>query len=180
MRLFLAVELPKELKLSLYSQLEEFRNMYPDFSWVDPDNYHMTVFFFGESLRQKEISDRLRELFYDQESFRVYAQNVDLFIQNKLTIFTGFKRVKELESIVEKIKKDTGIDDRRKFVPHLTIARYRVPSKQQYFVIRKRIDKISIDLEFEVRHLTLFSSVTNGKTPVYKALERIELASEFT
>lgn len=169
MKLFLAVDLPKKVKISLEEQILPFKKEYPQFEWVSVENYHITIHFFGEVDNVEKLQKDLEGCLFDKESFYLYSYGADLFINSKIVPYINFRREKKLESIAERV-----IGEGR-FVPHLTLARSRIPSKQQYFVLKKRMSKLEIDISFHVKELVLFQSIIGGKFPVYKIVKRIPL-----
>jgi 2'-5' RNA ligase len=80
-----------------------------------------------------------------------------------------------LEYLVRRIKDDLGAKDIKKYLPHVTIARWKIPSKQQYFLIKKKLQAMRIDLSFTVDHLFLYQSVSHKHHPVYKKLRQFDL-----
>lgn len=171
MRLFLAIELPDKVKSELDKQLTDIKKQYPEFIWVTPENFHITVHFFGELYSPEVIKKKVKDLLYDQEDFYLYSISLDVFAHQKLLMYLNFRREKKLESLAALIKGNfAGPYDDHKFVPHLTIGRGRRSSKQQYFVLKKRVEKISIDISFKVTKIVLFESILSGKKPVYKKL----------
>jgi len=175
MRLFLAIDLPAKVKKSLAEQIEHLKKEYADFAWVDEKNFHLTLHFFGEADDVKKIKDMLKTATYDQFHFHLYSYNIGMFINHKITVYLGFKREKKLESLVENIKNHLKIFDSLKFIPHLTVAQYRIPSKQQYFVIKKNLSQQNIEIDFSVKKIVLFQSIIAGKIPVYKKLASFPL-----
>ncbi len=171
MRLFLAIDLPKKVKTKLEEQITPLKKEYPQFEWVSEKNYHITIHFFGEVENVKSLEKRLEEYLYDKESFYLYSYSVDLFINHKIIVYLDFRREKKLEAIADQIKTDSH----ENFVPHLTLARCRIPSKQQYFVLKKRVHKLNVDISFQVRKLVLFQSILGGRIPVYKVVKKIPL-----
>src|SRR3989338_10642838 len=99
MRLFLAIELSDKIKKEINRQLEEIKKAYPQFQWVPADNYHITVYFFGEIFDPKKIINKLEKILYDKELFYLYSTSVNLTIQNKITLDLNFRREKEIERI---------------------------------------------------------------------------------
>jgi len=177
MRLFLAIELPAKVQQKIGNYLKELRKNYPDFNWVVPENYHVTLYFFGETEKKEEIIKRIKKNIFDQESFHLYSGYLDLFMRKKIIIFLNFLREKKLEKLVKKINEEFYFDfsQQKKYLPHLTLARCRVPSKQQYFLLKKRLRKINIVADFPVKKITLFQSILSGKKPVYKKVHVFDL-----
>ena len=177
MRLFLAIELPTLIKKNLEKELTIIKNLYPYFNWVSWENFHITLHFYGEIEDEDRIKKNLKEALFDQESFYLYSNKVDLFINKKIVIYLGFRREKRIEQLVDKVRKtlSQGLDKEKKFIPHLTLARWRLPSKQQYFVMKKRLKKLKINISFLVKKIVLFESILGGKKPIYKPIETIDL-----
>src|SRR5664279_2466351 len=49
MRLFVAIEIPEDVRESLASVLREFRAISPEAKWVRPENMHLTLRFLGDT-----------------------------------------------------------------------------------------------------------------------------------
>lgn len=175
MRLFLAIDLPSKVKDSLDGQLLELRKKYPDFMWVDKNNYHITLLFLGESNRQQKIIEKVKAAIFDQEHFYLYSTQTDLFMKNKITIYLEFRRERKIEQLVEVIKKSLALENSSKYTSHLTLARCRIPSKQQYFVLKKALHKQNLEIEFPVKKFYLYESILTGKNATYKKLASFSL-----
>lgn len=177
MRLFLAIDLPERIKKSLNSQLENLKLEYPQFNWVGKDNYHITLYFFGNTDKTEKIIKKLKDILYDQESFYLYSTDTDLFMRNQIVIYLNFRRERKLEQLAKKVKESFSQEyvTQNKFVPHLSLARCRIPSKQQYFVLKKRLARMNIDIDFPVNKIILFQSLLGRRKPVYKKIEEFPL-----
>ena len=84
-------------------------------------------------------------------------------------------RQKMLEQIVENVRRVFSIADEKEYIPHLTIARYKVPSKQQYLLIKKKLENLNIDLEISVKNISLFETIAKGSKTEYKLLAEYQL-----
>ena len=176
MRLFLAIELSDKIKKEIDDQLLEIKKAYPQFQWVPANNYHITVYFFGEISDHKKIINQLEQVLYDKELFYFYSTSVDLFIHHKITIYLNFRREKKIEKINKNIKETFQIfENLVKFIPHLTLAHYKIPSKQQYFVLKKKLAKVIVDVSFKINKLVLFKSILGGSRSVYKKIHTFKL-----
>lgn len=169
MRLFLAIDLTKKTKKELEDQLKKIKLEYPQFNWIPKENFHITLHFFGEVTQTERLIERLKEQLFDKESFYLYSTTNDLFINTKIIIYLNFRKEKRLLEIEE------TVGDKKGFIPHLTFARWRIPSKQQYFVLKKKFEKLEIDISFPVKGLVLFQTLPNGKYPTYKKLAKFPL-----
>ncbi len=174
MRLFLAIDLPEAVKKELDDQLLPLRNKHPGFNWVTSENFHITIHFFGETHKEKEIGERIRDLMYDIPSFQMYSGDLDSFVQHKILLYLNFRRQKTLEELAKRLRDDLSLPE-KKFVPHLTLSRSALSSKQQYFTLRNEMEKLPVDIEFSVKSIYLFQSILSGKTPVYEKVEEFKL-----
>jgi len=152
MKLFLAIELSDKTKKEITDQLTGFKKTYPQFQWEPTKNYDILVHTFGEFSNHKTIIDKLESALFDKKIFYLYSREVGLTIQSKITLYLYFMREKEIERISEGIREEFQVtQDLGKYFPRLTLANYKIPSKQQYFVIKKRLASLDIDLSFKIK-----------------------------
>ena len=175
MRLFLAINLPASVKRSLSQQLEKLNEDYPHFSWVPQENFHITIHFFWEIGQADVIKKRIEEAVYNVSSFNLYSTGCDLFINQKIVLYVYFRREKKAEELASNINKILQIKDKKKFIPHITIGRYKVPSKQQYLNLRKKLRQLRLEIDFPVTKIYLVQSIMTGKKPTYKKIAAFSL-----
>ena len=174
MKLFLAIDLPLTTKKALSEQLQDMQEEYKVFNWVRPENLHMMIHPFGEVADPKNIIAKIKELLFDQSSFYLYATRLDYFMDQQITIFTDFRKEQKLISLIE-VLADTFPFKENEFITHVTVARCRIPSKQQYFVLKKKIERSNIDLSFQVKELVLFESISSKKNSTYRKITSFPL-----
>lgn len=174
MRLILAIDIPEETEKQLSEQLDSLQKKYPQYNWMSPENFHITIHHFGEVKDPDAIAKRIEDLLFDIESFRMYSHKLDVFVRNQLLLYLGFLRQKTLEKLAERIKEDLG-EEHKRYVPHLTLSRSPLSSKQQYFALQNRLAKTPIDIEFEVTKIYLIESASSGRKPVYNKISEFKL-----
>lgn len=178
MRLFLAIELPPKVRIELEKQIRDIKREYANYNWVPQENFHITLLFFGEIESKEEIEKlkkKIEAAIYDVNSFFMYSYGADVFINDKILLYVYFRREKIIEELVTKINNDLQIEDGKKYIPHLSIARTRVPSKQQYLHLNKKLQNLNIDIDFPVRKIHLFQSILEGQKPIYKKISSFSL-----
>ncbi len=159
MKLLLMIELSDKTKKEITDQLSDLKKTYPEFQWEPVENYNILVHSFGEFFDLKTTINKLETALFDKKLFYLYAYEVVLKIQNKITLYLDFRREKEIERISKSIKEQFQITQgSEKYVPRLILANYKIPSKQQYFVIKKRLASLDIDISFKINKLILFDS----------------------
>ena len=162
MKTQLMIELSDKTKKQIVDQLADFRKLYPQFQWGRIEDYNILVHSFGEFSDKKSTIKLLETALYDKNTFYLYSFEVAMTIQNNISIFIDFRREKEIERISE------SINEVEKFVPRLILAKYKIPSKQQYFVIKKRLSNLEVDVSFKVNKLSLFEG--EKRVRVFKLL----------
>jgi 2'-5' RNA ligase len=129
-RLFTALEIPSPIAFAL----SLLRGGLPGARWVDPENYHITLRFIGDidQMTADEITRALARV--DRQSFDVALEGLDAFGGRKPHSIAA--RVKaspalaELQAEHERIVQRIGLEpERRKFRPHVTLARIRSASE---------------------------------------------------
>ncbi len=129
MRLFVAIDIPNEIRERLAKFVEGVRNFAPDAKWVGPETFHITLKFVGE--RSLEDADRIKQLLRE-----IKAAPVTLSFSGygffpsptKARVFwTGIQsdtHLAELASSVDSATATLGIPrEKAPFTPHLTLAR---------------------------------------------------------
>ena len=165
----LKIELSEETKKEIVDQLADFRKLYLQFQWEKTENYNILVHSFGEFSNKKTAIEKIETALFDKNLFYLYSFEVALTIGNNIVLFMDFRREKEIERISESIKRiSSRLESSEKFVPKLILAKYKIPSKQQYFVIKKRLSNIDVDISFKVNKLSLFEGEKRIK--VFKLL----------
>ncbi len=158
---FLAISIPESLKLAIEKQIIELKKNYPNFRWIPKENYHITINYFGIVKNLDKLVKQIDEKLFDTKKFYLYSNHLSLFIYDKIVIYLGFEK----ERLLLNIK--TIWSGKKDFIPHITVARAKIPSKQQYFVLKKRLLETTIMMEFCVDKLTLFESLPGKGFPIY-------------
>ena len=125
-RLFTALEIPRDAALSL----SLLRGGLPGARWIDVENYHLTLRFFGDL--EGHVADELANALdrVRRPSFTMKLSGVGAFGQKKPhSIWAGVSASPDLHALQGEIE---GIcrrlrlpPDIRKFAPHVTLARLK-------------------------------------------------------
>lgn len=125
-RLFTALEVPREAALSL----SLLRGGIPGARWIDVENYHITLRFFGDidGRTADELVNWLDRI--DRPQFTLSLSGIGAFGSKKPhSIFASVTPSPEmfaLQAEIERICQRIGLPpDQRKFTPHVTLARLK-------------------------------------------------------
>ncbi len=177
MRLFVALELPWELR----QRLAALGGGVPGARWIPAENLHLTLRFIGEvpPFRAEEIDHALAAL--RGRRFPLALAGIGTFAKagRETMLWVGVERSEPLEHLQGKIEtalQRTGLEpERRRFAPHVSLARLdnAAPEKLAAFVQRHNLFRTE---PFEVEHFTLFSSRLGKEQAAYEAEVEYELA----
>jgi 2'-5' RNA ligase len=182
-RLFTAIKVhPSEEFLKIYFRL--IKSLQADkIKWVDKDNIHITLKFFGETSEDKvdEISQALDDAVYGFSPFDLKLSDVGIFGSSykPRVIWFGIEKSDTLQELAKSIfreLKEIGIEpDRQNFVPHLTIGRIKYIENKKYFqeVIDK--NKKGYIQSIPVEEIILFESILHRTGPEYVVVDKFKL-----
>jgi len=178
-RIFIAINLPEDIKKELFSYSEKFAEL--PARWTSKDNLHITLVFLGD-LTDQELADAcitVKEVAQKHGSFSLNINKILYGPPNKMPpkmVWAEGEKSKELsnlkndleKSLLEKIK---FVPEGRGFAPHITLARI---SAWEFKAIepdeRPEIDE-KIDLSFTVESIEVMESVLKRGGPQYTILE---------
>ncbi|WP_254492698.1 RNA 2',3'-cyclic phosphodiesterase [Bartonella sp. B1099] len=167
-RLFSALQIPQQIT----QQLVSLQKGLPNTQWINPQNFHITLSFFGEV--ENATADALRHAFdtIKLPPFMLQIDGFDIFGSENTSpsLVIRIKPCKALNLLHEKIqciRSHLGLTpDKREFTPHITIARLRNTKPEDlvpYLLFRRNFSFSP----FEVDHFVLFSSPFPSSDVVY-------------
>jgi 2'-5' RNA ligase len=139
-RLFIAIELPAEIRHRIKQHIDRLRAACPDIraSWTREDNLHLTLKFFGDVAvnRVDSLSQALMHAAARTPPFDLLIKSCGIFPPRGKpnVLWIGIAPETEpaclhlYESIEDECARAGFKRDERRFHPHLTIARLRHPA----------------------------------------------------
>jgi len=133
-RLFIAIEIPENIRASFASLLKEFRSIAPQLKWVRAENLHVTLKFLGETDSSKlgPLQNALTAV-RSQLPVDLEFRGLGFFPNEKRprVFWAGMESSANLKSLAADIDQAThrlGFPlEERPFAPHLTLARFPLP-----------------------------------------------------
>ena len=186
-RIFIAINLPPELKNKLIKLQEEISQYLPNIRWIKPENLHLTLVFLGEIDDQKtqKVCQITKEAVEEIRSFSLNIKGLGAFPEPRRMkiIWTGAlgdSMLKLLNQVLYRKLTSAGfVLDDRAFTPHLTIGRTKdqKPNKEAVFFVLNKFK----DMEFgqvEIQSIDMMESQLKNGGPIYKVVEEIKLKSK--
>jgi RNA 2',3'-cyclic 3'-phosphodiesterase len=134
MRLFVALEIPSDVRENLAALLKSLREVSPQTRWVRPENLHVTLKFIGEVLETKVsgIRGALARV-HSAQPVALDFRRLGFFPNEKhpRVLWAGIEASPNLKTLAAEIDgamEKLGIPrEQRPFSPHLTLARFDPP-----------------------------------------------------
>lgn len=196
MRLFLAVDIDDETRQAAAAWMRQIRerlggearsHLVREIKWVEPENLHLTVHFFGhvEEPRGEEIRRTLTASALPAPAFGLritgtgtfpptgYARAFWLGVQDDADGFATLHR--DVEARLATINAQEPAEA-REHKPHLTLGRVRTPSGTLSRALRAAMTPAPDGFgQFTVRDVTLYESRLSPNGPTYVPLDRVPL-----
>ena len=184
-RAFIALTLPREYQDAL-ARIRDFqgRTLRSKTSWTRPGNWHLTLKFLGE-VEEKQVSAIKRVLSGVQfKAFMFQAGGAGFFPPGRSprVLWVGVDRGGDacagLAGSVEKALLPLGFArEKRKFSPHLTLARVRRAAPDPWDEIMNNLSQLSWPA-FKVDSFVLQQSVLGPQGPTYTPLAEFKARTE--
>jgi RNA 2',3'-cyclic 3'-phosphodiesterase len=192
-RVFLAVNLPEQIKNEIIQEQKEIDNSFPEeyrkglIRWTKKENIHITLFFLG-NLEEKEIlalSKRVKEIIDKQNQFYLELSKIDYGPPAKMPprmIWLQLKNSLTLNTITEEIKKTLfekkllKRPEERSFTPHITLGRIKIWQWKRIEPEERPVIKKTLDQNFPVKSIELMESKLKRTGAEYQILESFPLS----
>jgi RNA 2',3'-cyclic 3'-phosphodiesterase len=173
MRLFLAIDLPKEI-INYISPLQDSLDKASARLNI-AKSYHLTIKFLGE-VDENQVTSIVKSLERVKFSkFNLKTTNIGIFKNwNHINvIWIGLKESNELKQIHSDIEKSLSEFDFKSdfdFHPHITLARVSYVSYKE--ALKKNIESIKTEEKvFEIKEFVLYKSTLTPKGPIYTKIK---------
>lgn len=176
-RLFVALDLPRYHK----DAIEAIQRGLPEVRWTDPDTLHVTLAFIGE-VDNGVFKDAMEALSHvHTRPFPLELQGLGHFPPRGpiRQLWVGVKLEPELARLQRRVARalaEVGVKlDKRKFIPHVTVARFRAPPPEhrlQAYLQRHNLIKLP---PTSVSDFHLYSSWLSSGGPHYEVEASYEL-----
>lgn len=131
LRLFVAVDVPEDVKAGLAGVIAPYRDRIPPARWTRSDGWHVTLKFLGSTLPRllDEVVAAVKAAASEAEPFETALTRVGVFPSERRArvLWAGMQDEEErfppLVGRLDELLSDHFVEERRSFTPHLTLAR---------------------------------------------------------
>jgi len=187
MRVFIAIELPQDIKERLSRLQDKLKGSGADVRWVNPGNIHLTLRFLGEINEESlgKVDGMIREVAKGKPKIKVNLSGLGLFpdTNHPKVIWAGVKEgdseIKIIAKEIEEKLLGLGIPkEERPFSSHITIGRVKSSVNKERLL--EGLDRLEGEFrekgfDFAADKITIFKSSLLCGGPVYEALKEITL-----
>jgi 2'-5' RNA ligase len=180
MRVFIAVDLPTEVREALRDVQRKLRPQTDSVRWVAPESIHVTLKFVGE-VPEKRIDDIHTALTgLTWKEFTVTVHGVGFFPGNRSprVFWAGMEAptMKDLAEQLDTLMERHGFDkEKRAFRPHITLARARDTRIDSSLVTAAAQYEEHDFGSFTVDRIFLFRSTLKSSGSIYEKLKEYPL-----
>jgi len=180
MRLFIALPVPEQIQERIVLESAELRGRYPDLKWVRQDALHLTLIFLGEleESRLEAITRAMEEAASEVAPFDLELRGLGAFPQRGaprvlfIPLARGVERARGLHRKLKGALGGIGTKDRKRFAPHLTLA--RVKGKPEFPDPEKEGNELRFS--FAADRIHLYRSHLDSRGARYELLREAKLA----
>lgn len=176
MRLFLAIELPKEAKDYLFDLKKEIKDA--KVTWVSKKNLHLTLKFLGD-VDEKKLPELKRKLQINAEKIHASLGTLGFFPDEKSpkVFWVSIEPEEDIINLQQQLDAEllTDFPGEQKFRAHVTLGRIKLIRKKQEFLksVREiRVKKIPIVID----SFKLIKSELKKTGPVYEIIDDVSLS----
>ena len=183
MRAFLALPISEESKQTIKPVLDEGKKRFPSVKWVQPENLHITLLFFGNinAEEQRIISETCAAAVKNYRAVKAAFKGLGQFPPKgrPRVIFSplieGKKQCSGLYSSLFPLFQEQFSLKGRPYSPHITLGRVRKGKKQP--PLREGDFSGNLQGEFTIDRIILYQSVLQSGGPVYNEITSFTLQS---
>jgi 2'-5' RNA ligase len=183
MRLFIACEIPENLRKKLVTLQNDIGSKHASIKWVEAENIHLTMKFLGEVEDSKvdEIRNSLRKIRLNPFSCAISGFGVFPSESYVRVLWVGLEPAEKIEKLHDEVDgslSEIGFKSDSKFSPHATLGRVNSVTDKMEFIsqLRRLKEEIrQIGEPFPIGNFILKKSTLTPKGPVYGNVEVFDL-----
>ena len=172
-RSFVALPLPNDFSLLLGDEASRlsYQDKNNNVRWVNEQNYHVTLAFLGD-IESSQIDYLATELdhFLQADQVQLELSHLSPFPERSPKLIAAIlNKTDTLLSVYEQTKKainSTGIQiEKRKFMPHITLGRFRTPGRR-----RQIISSNLFNAHAQINTVVLYESILTANGAEYQPM----------
>ena len=185
MRLFIAIEIPPEIRATFAAHLKEFHAIAPQLKWVRAENLHVTLKFLGETENAKlSALQNVLSTVHSDQPVNLEFRGLGFFPNEKRpkVFWAGMGSSPNLKTLAADIDAAThrlGFPlEQHLFTPHLTLARFSAPGVPPKLLQAMQEKNTQTFGSLQTREIRLIESKLKPTGAEYTTVQTFRFASE--
>jgi 2'-5' RNA ligase len=183
MRVFIAIELPNEVKAALAALQTDLRQTRADVTWTKPDNFHLTLKFLGEvaAASLPDITNACVDAATSAPPFSLQVKDTGVFpnVRQPKVLWVGLagelEKLQSLHRTLDAKLHALGFEkETRSFNPHLTLGRVKSRTNEAAVTAKLLMTELP-ELSFAVAELVVMQSQLHAAGSIYTPLAHCRL-----
>jgi 2'-5' RNA ligase len=179
LRLFVAVDVPEDVRTEVESAVATIRERHPGARWVPTQNQHVTVKFLGATWPRlvERVTRALGDVASAHPAFETRVAELGAFpsARRARVLWVALEDPQEhlarIAASLDEALAEEFPPEKRAFTPHLTVARFR----PEVLLVDELEGTRLRSRPFRIEDVILFRSHLRRPAPVYEALARFPL-----
>jgi 2'-5' RNA ligase len=178
MRVFVAIDLPHNIKNTIGSLIEQLQLKNNNIKFTKIENLHITLKFLGELKSDNiiHIENFLNKIALKNKSFEIDLKDSGVFknLKDPRILWVGQNHNAEFENMASYIDE---LFAKEHHICHITLARLKniAPQKAKELLELTNFFIQNNDLNFRVEEFSLYESILQSSAPIYKQIKKFKL-----
>ncbi len=188
MRIFLAIEIPENIKRELAEVQEELRSQLPDVRWEKAKKLHITLVFLGKVPEERagELKGTVRKGIKGLKGINVGLSEMGFFPKNQprvvlLEVGEGKEEIERLQKKLAESLSGAGFDFARLSEPHVTLGRFKQQQPPTLRVSKLKqqrkmaLPTLRVGRSFKVKEIVIMESKLHPTGAIHTPIARVSL-----
>lgn len=164
MLVYCTIELTEDTRRLIEKESEPIFIDHQEFLWYGADNYRVMIYAWQnvETDLVEKLTEKVTELVSNQKPFYMFGLRYAVKIGTRIDIQLDLQEDRNYRDLVESLQAFFNPGVSISSLAHIALARYKIPSKQQYSHIKNQLEKIKTDTEIFVDALSIMKVTQFG------------------
>ncbi len=165
MHISCTIELSAETKQLISQETEALRSEYAAFQWDRPSQYRLELFSLPniEEDLIPQLIEKIKEMTVDTKPMVLFGFAYQVKITRQIDIQLTCQFLRPYETLVESLYTFFRQRTYTSKDPSIHLAKYRIPSKQQYTHLKNILEKTTTAVEIPINTLTISKMTYFGR-----------------
>ncbi len=165
MHISCTIELSPDIKQLISQETENLRGEYAAFQWDRPSQYHLDIFNIPDIEVDliPQLIEKVKEMTVDIKPMVLFGFAYQVKITRQIDIQLTCQFLRPYATMVESLYTFFRQREYTSKDPSIHLAKYKIPSKQQYTHLKNILGKMTTEVEIPINTLTISKMTYFGR-----------------